>query len=91
MQFNSTTADNSQLCSCHGYKLSNIVPNIAVSDNVTQINIGCDDDDIFYRDSGGRVQIIIETKESNIYIDLEDVLRFAKEYCYGIFNRVNKG
>ena len=37
--------NNSQFCFSRGYKLSSIVPDITVSNNVTQINIGGDNDE----------------------------------------------
>ena len=89
--------DNSQLCSNRGYKLSSVVPDIATSNNVVQINIGGDDDDIvdFKPYTAYRVKIILEVNtnyESDIVnIDLEDVLNFAKKYCYDLFQKVQKG
>lgn len=86
--------NNSQFCSSRGYKLSNIVPDITVSNNVTQINIGGDDDDIVDStpDTAYRVKIILEVNtnyESDLVsIDLEDVLKFAKKYCYDLFQKV---
>lgn len=82
---------NSKDCIYGGYKLSSVVPRIVCSDNVVQINIGCENDDEFYScfNLDGRVQILIETEHDIISVDLEQVLEFAKEYCAGIFERVN--
>lgn len=83
--------DNSQFCFSHGYKLSNIVPDIAVSSNVTQINIGGDNDEDI-PGTAYRVKIILEVNTNYetdyVSIDLEDVLKFSKKYCYGLFQKV---
>jgi hypothetical protein len=83
--------NNSHECSYGGYKLSCIVPDIEHTANVVQVYMGCDDDDTFYTESGksGRVQIGIELDDGQMaQIDLEDVLRFARAHCTGIYERV---
>lgn len=82
---------NSDECIAGGYKLSCLVTEIGCSENVQQVSIGCDDDDTFYDGAGksGRVEIEIEMTDGQLAsIDLEDVLRFARSYCNGIYERV---
>lgn len=91
--------DNSQECRYFGYKLSSLVTCIGASENVHNISIGCADDDEFYSkkissteevpEKTGRVQIEIETNHDIVFIDLEDVLRFARRYCNGIYHRID--
>ncbi len=96
---------NSQECAYLGYKLSCIDTGVEVKDGY--LNIGCDDDDTFYKRGGkpentGRVTVSVNTMqnrpmndlcevyESSVQFDLEDLLVFAKKYCTGIYERVNK-
>lgn len=86
---------NSQECSYGGYKLSNNIFDVDVSESVVAVSIGCDEDDTFYSkcDNSGRVQIFVETEDHDgrnrmVNVDLEDVLRAAKRLCGGIFKRV---
>ena len=86
---------NSNECVHNGRKLSNTVAQVKASERVVQVCIGADDDDQFdalveKSPKEGRVKIglEIEGRKDWFEIDLEDVLRFAKKYCNGIYERV---
>lgn len=88
---------NSNECIYNGRKLSAAVPNIKTSKDIEAIFIGADDDDEFdslveKSPEEGRIKIELQmTTPDEIacpQIDLEDVLRFARKNCNGIYERV---
>lgn len=90
---------NSNECIYNGRKLSNVVANIKASHNVDQVCIGADDDDEFdalveKSPKEGRIKIGLECATvlpgEMLWpeIDLEDILRFARKYCNGIYERI---
>jgi len=97
MYTDDTRPHNSSECIYNGRKLSNVVADIKCSPEIDQVCIGADDDDqfdAFKPGKSGRIKIGLEIntpgKECWPEIDLEDVLRFAKKYCSGIYERVGK-
>lgn len=83
--------NNIQECAYGGYKLSDIITDIDKSDDIVEVYIGCEEDDSHLKidDNIGRVKINLELKDGSFsYIDLEDVLIFARQYCNGIYERV---
>lgn len=74
----------------NAYKLSNISlqDNVEHQDNISQILIGCDDDDTFYNeDDEGRLKVYIETDNPNVMtsFDLEDFLKEVRQRCPHLF------
>lgn len=85
---------NSHECAYGGYKLSSIcLHDVGHSENILSLWVGSEEDDTFYEGSGkrGRVELSIELHDSTIVdIDLEELLRFVKKNCAGIYERVGK-
>ena len=90
---------NSNECSYNGRKLSNVIADIKCSTEIAQVCIGAEEDDQFdalseESEKSGRIKIGLEIDtpgaETWLEVDLEDVLRFAKTYCSGIYERVAK-
>lgn len=86
---------NSNECVHNGRKLSNTVAQVKASERIVQVCIGADDDDQFdalveNSPKEGRVKIGLEIAggEDWFEIDLEDILRFARKYCNGVYERV---
>lgn len=76
---------NSQECKHGAYRLQNGYTDIIInhSDDIEFLEIGGDDAE--------RTQIYIEGGNGFVAnVDLEDILRFAKKYCAGIYERVGK-
>lgn len=89
---------NTQECFAGGRKLSNIVCDIQVTtegeDLPLYMCIGSGRDDEIYDESvtgepmlKERVKVYLPL-DTDIELDLEDVLRFAAMYCTGIYERV---
>ena len=89
---NSRKPNNSE-CIYNGHKLSCIETEIECNDKDVYISIGHEKDDTFYKNKDmERIAITFERNKPNLFyfnIDLEDVLRFAKQNCNGIYERIN--
>ena len=81
---------NSKGSFANAYKLSNIglEDKVEHQENLIQLLIGCDDDDIFYKEKDeGRLKVYIETEEPNVMtsFDLEEFLKEVKRLCPQLF------
>lgn len=88
LYYESNKEHNSKGSFADGYKLSYIPlqDEIESEENLTQLLIGCDDDDTFYKKSDtGRLKVYVQINRAMTAFDLEDFLKKVKEFCPQLF------